>query len=233
MAIAYTMHQRYTFLMQNKFIPLAKVPTLFDLRKDLPEVKAFLFDMDGTLFNTESLHAEALFMMAKKYQIIPPLSQQDLYPLMVGKADHFLFDIIKDWEGIPKHWDSTHFIQEKNNNFMQLLPSKSLDSFFSSHVHEFLKEALNENIFMGLVTSSEKLVTEELLKVTNLKHYFDLVLTRDDCLKHKPDPWPYVKALELSGHEKHEVVIFEDSAVGLEAAVKSGTHVIKVEWYEA
>jgi hypothetical protein len=31
--------------MQNKFIPLAKVPTLFDLRKDLPGVKAFLFEI--------------------------------------------------------------------------------------------------------------------------------------------------------------------------------------------
>jgi beta-phosphoglucomutase len=218
--------------MHNNFVSLARIPDLNEIRADLPNLKALFFDMDGTLFNTEGLHADALFMMAKKYQIIPPLPQNEVYQLMVGKADHLLFDIIKDWEGVPKHWDSGVFIQEKNKNFIQILKEKSVDSFYSLKVGELIKEAAQNKMFLGLITSSEKIITQELLKLTGLNHFFNLVLTRDDCLKHKPDPWPYLKALELSGHEKHEVVIFEDSSVGLEAAIRSGTHVIKVEWYE-
>jgi HAD superfamily hydrolase (TIGR01509 family) len=74
-----------------------------------------------------------------------------------------------------------------------------------------LDEAREANMFVALVTSSEKVVTKELLIITGLDTFFDLVLTRDDCPKHKPDPWPYVKAQEISGFEKYETLIFEDS----------------------
>jgi HAD superfamily hydrolase (TIGR01509 family) len=84
---------------------------------------------------------------------------------------------------------------------------------------------------MALVTSSEKVVTDELLKISGLDHFFHLILTRDDCPKHKPDPWPYLKAVELSKLQQHQIIIFEDSTVGLEAAISSAHHVIKVEWY--
>jgi HAD superfamily hydrolase (TIGR01509 family) len=84
---------------------------------------------------------------------------------------------------------------------------------------------------IALITSSERKITEELLRLVGLNDFFNFVLTRDDSLKLKPDPWPYLKALELSGLSQDEVIIFEDSDVGLEAALQSGCHVAKVEWY--
>jgi len=135
--------------MKTKLIPLTSVPAINDIKRDLPDVKAFFFDMDGTLFNTENVHADALFMMAKKYQIIPPIAYDKVYELMVGKADHLLFEIIKDWEGVPRHWDSSFFINEKNDNFIKIIEKKSIESFFSPKVHEFLKEAYEEGMFMG------------------------------------------------------------------------------------
>jgi HAD superfamily hydrolase (TIGR01509 family) len=218
--------------MKTKLIPMNEVPELFVIKEHVPQVKGLFFDMDGTLFNTENIHADALLVMAKKYQIKPPISQQEVYEMMVGRADHLLFDIIKNWEGVPKDWTVDIFINEKNKNFVQILERKSLETFFSAKVHKLLKEAHLNGMFMGLVTSSERIITEEILKIAQIKNFFNFILTRDDCLKCKPDPWPYEKALELSGFKKHEVIVFEDSKVGLEAALLSGAHVIKVQWYE-
>lgn len=212
-------------------IPFTKVPGLSTLKSGFPSVKGLFFDMDGTLFNTESIHADAMMMIAGKYHIRPPYSPEAVHQLMMGKADHLVFEIIKYWEGVPKDWTARDFITEKNANVITLLKRTDLSTYFSPLVQNLLNEAKLEGLYLSLITSSEKLVTEELLKITGLDNFFHLVLTRDDCPKHKPDPWPYLKAMEISGLETHEVIIFEDSHVGLEAATLSGPHVVKVEWY--
>lgn len=217
--------------MKSTPFPFKTVPNLLELKSGFPALKGLFFDMDGTLFDTEAIHADAMLMMAAKYQIRAPFSPAEVHALMMGKADHFVFEIIKYWEGVPGHWTSKDFVDEKNINIIELLKSKPSEGWFSPNVLDLLNEARKANLFMALVTSSEKLVTEELLKITNLGRFFNLVLTRDDCPKHKPDPWPYLEALKICQFDKSEVVIFEDSAVGLEAATNTGCHVGKVEWY--
>lgn len=219
--------------MTNKSspIPFSQVPALSALKSGFPSLKGLFFDMDGTLFNTEAIHAEAMLMIAARYKIRPPYSPEAVHQLMMGKADHLVFEIIKDWEGVPSEWTATDFIREKNANIIELLKKTPLETYFYTDVGNLLRDAKAQGLYLALVTSSEKLVTEELLKITKMESFFHLVLTRDDCPKHKPDPWPYLKAAELSKLEKHEFLIFEDSHVGLEAATLAAPHVIKVEWY--
>jgi HAD superfamily hydrolase (TIGR01509 family) len=217
--------------MKSTPIPFKKVPTLSELKAGFPSLKALFFDMDGTLFNTESIHAEAMFLIAKKYKIRPPFSPEAVHELMMGKADHLVFEIIKDWEGVPREWTAEDFIAQKNANVIELLRNVEQSTYFAKEVSELLNEARKAGLFIALVTSSEKVVTEELLKIAKLDTFFDYVLTRDDTPHVKPDPWPYLKARSVSGFEIFETLIFEDSNVGLEAATTSGAHVIKVEWY--
>ncbi len=212
-------------------MPFSKVPELSELKKGYPSVNALFFDMDGTIFNTESIHADAMFVIAAKYNIRPPHSPEAVHDLMMGKADHLVFELIKDWEGVPKHWTAQDFIDEKNTNVIELLKKTPLEKYFAPEMQTLLIDSRAAGMFVALVTSSEKVVTEELLKIAKLDSFFDLVLTRDDCPKHKPDPWPYIKAQEISGFDKFQILIFEDSNVGLEAATLTGSHVIKVEWY--
>lgn len=217
--------------MKNSPIPFKKVPSLSELKNGFPSLKALFFDMDGTLFNTESVHADAMMMIAKKYKIRPPYSPEQVHGLMMGKADHLVFEIIKDWEGVPREWTAVDFINEKNANLIELLKVIPSEKYFAPEVLNLINEAKAAGLFVALVTSSEKVVTMELLKITKLDSFFHYVLTRDDTPHVKPDPWPYFKAKEVSGFETHEILIFEDSNVGLEAASSSGAHVIKVEWY--
>jgi HAD superfamily hydrolase (TIGR01509 family) len=217
--------------MKSTPIPFQTVPTLGELKAGFPFVKALFFDMDGTLFNTESIHAEAMLMIAKEYKIRPPFNPEVVHELMMGKADHLVFEIIKDWEGVPSAWTAENFIALKNANVIELLRKMKNSTYFSKEVSKLLNEARKSGYFIALITSSEKIVTQELLKIARLDNFFDFVLTRDDTPHVKPDPWPYLKALSVSGFEGYETLIFEDSHVGLESATLSGSHVIKVEWY--
>lgn len=217
--------------MNTSPVAFKNVPTLHDLRGLVPNVQALFFDMDGTLFNTEAVHAQGMLLMAKKYQIRPPYSPEEVHNLMMGKADHLVFDMIKDWPGVPKDWTAQDFINEKNANVIHILQNVDHKSYLAPEVMNLLSEAKESGLYIALVTSSEKVVTNALLKIADLDAFFDLVLTRDDCPKHKPDPWPYLKAQEISGLEKNQIIIFEDSSVGIEAGLKSGTQVVKAEWY--
>lgn len=217
--------------MEYKYTPLKKIPTLAELKALFPKARSHLFDMDGTLFNTEKYHALSLIMMAQKYKITPPHPENEVHALMMGKADYLVFDIIREWPGVPASWDVQTFVAEKNLNLLELLSKAKSQDFFPDATRNLLHEIKSTGDFLGLVTSSEEVITDALLKLAGIHDLFEIKLTRDNCPTHKPDPWPYLKAIELSRFEAHETIIFEDSIVGLTAATAAQGNVIKVEWF--
>jgi beta-phosphoglucomutase len=208
-----------------------KIPALSELQAGYPGLRGLFFDMDGTLFDTENYHAQALLKIGTDHQIKTPLSVESMYELMVGRADHLVYEIVKGWENFPKHWSANDFISEKNRNLLEILQTTASEKYFPSPLRKLIDDANQAGIYVALITSSEKVITARLLEMADMSSKFKYVLTRDDALKVKPDPWPYLKALEVANLDPKEVVIFEDSPVGLQAARASGAHVIKVEWY--
>lgn len=212
-------------------ITFNQIPTLDLLLSAYPGVNTLFFDMDGTLFDTEPYHTQAFLKIGKDHQIIPPHPLEIIHEMLVGKADHLVYEVVKSWKGFPEHWKVEDFVLEKSQNLMTILQQLMPDSFFNPKLRKLLLEARTRKMYLGLVTSSEKDITTYLLHLAGLEGFFDLVLTRDDCPRHKPDPWPYFKAIESAGVSAHEVLVFEDSGVGIEAAHASGAHVIKVKWH--
>lgn len=209
------------------------IPLFKTLKNTYPGLKTLLFDMDGTIFNSEGYHAQALLNIGENHKIVPPHPLEEVHALLVGKADHFVFETIRQWENFPQHWSVTDFVREKNNNLLVILKSVDPRDFFPQEILALMLEAKNEKLKLGLITSSEKIVTLELLTMAGIFEHFDVVLTRDDCPAHKPDPWPYKEAMKRLDVRPEEALIFEDSDVGLTAALASGAQVIKVKWFTA
>lgn len=209
------------------------IPSLQELTAAFPGLRALFFDMDGSLFDTEGLHTKAFQQIGHDFKIRPPFGPDVVHGMLMGKADYLVYSIVKDWEGFPKEWSAKDFVDAKNERFFKLLRSGAELSFLPEGSRRLIAEAKKAGLFTALVTSSEKIVTIELLKIAGVDRSFDLILTRDDCPKHKPDPWPYIEAMRLGGLHPKEVFVFEDSSVGLEAARASGAHVGKVEWFES
>lgn len=211
----------------KKFDHIPHIETLLALNT---EAKAFIFDMDGTIFHSEPIHALALQKLAQRYKIIPPITPEEVHKLLVGKADHLVHDLIKNWPRFPEELTLDLFIQEKNDILIGLIPHHK-EQMLHPSMHLIFTEAMKMDLPFAIVTSSEKIVTHRLLEEMKIKDYFSFILTRDDCPLHKPHPWPYLKAVEKLGLKSHEVIVFEDSQVGMEAALAAKCPTVQAAWY--
>lgn len=91
---------------------------------------------------------------------------------------------------------------------------------------EFLCRAKDRGKKIWLVTSANRQVAEDLLGHTEIRHYFDGLVSSDGIKVNKPNPEIYLKALELAGANSSRVRVFEDSLQGLSAALSAGLAVI-------
>jgi HAD superfamily hydrolase (TIGR01509 family) len=81
---------------------------------------------------------------------------------------------------------------------------------------------------MGIVTSSRSDHFALIHQRTGFLPYFRFVLTAGDYSRSKPDPDPYLRAIERSGVERDECLVIEDSERGLIAATAAGIRCIIV-----
>lgn len=176
-------------------------------------IKAIFWDNDGILVDTEILYYRA----NKKIfgQIGIDLTEEIF-------IENFLIKSKGTWHlaaerGLSKEQISL-LRNERNKLYSRLIENelKVIDG-----VEETLQK-LHGKYMMGIVTSSRKDHFETIHKNTNLLRYFNFTLTYGDFKEPKPDPEPYLKALELTGFKKDECIVVEDSYRGLTAALSAG-----------
>ena len=80
-------------------------------------------------------------------------------------------------------------------------------------------EALHGRYVMGWSRVRARTISTSFMPRPGLLRYFDFVLTAADFQRVKPDPEPYLRAVERSGFAASECLAIEDSARGLEAAL--------------
>ena len=76
--------------------------------------------------------------------------------------------------------------------------------------------------YTALVTTASSKNTYELLEYFGITDIFNLILTRDNVEKSKPDPQGYLLALDHFGVKPDEAIVFEDSTEGIQAARSAG-----------
>ena len=206
-------------------IEFNKVPPIKDI--NLENIQAVIFDMDGTLLNSEIIHAQALL------QLLGDTSEdvENLLREFVGVAEPDVYQTLLEKNIIP-NITFDEFLNLKNSSFRQILKNKEVVAkLLDKKILKLIKNLKEKKMIVALVTASERETTQIFLDELKISDYFDLILTRNDTEKTKPDPMPYLKSFELLKIEPHQALIFEDSITGLEAAVKSNANVCKVAWY--
>ena len=185
----------------------------------MSQFKAILFDMDGTLVNTEPLHEEAWHDTLVHLNLkLPP----DWFHRYTGSTDRILVNDMAKQYNLNLNVDE--LLNEKKNRFLEMAKTRS-QAF--DGVNEGLSN-LQEKYEIALVTSSARQEAKLVLDATSLIPFFKTIVTFDDVEKHKPDPEPYSKAVRFFGLDPKECIAIEDSVSGSRSAKASGCFTLGV-----
>ena len=178
-------------------------------------IKAILFDMDGTLTDSEKYYIEGTFEFVNNYKKVPI---EDIYPIVgldMNGVYIFLSNLLNISYDSAKHLNTDYF---KNH------PINYNDYLFSD-VKDTLKILKDRGYKLALCTVSEKYMLDNFLSQCNFENYFDCLLSNADIKKTKPSPEIYLKALESLNLKNDEAIVIEDSYNGILAGKRSNMSV--------
>lgn len=195
-------------------------------------IKAVLFDLDGTVIDTEPLkclsYAQALRTLR---QSDTPTDDQvrAVYQYAIGRHRHevaaYLAEAFQSLLPPPPGdlalWEV--LLDCRMKIYDALLTDESLlRSKLRAPVIEVIARLRSESILTGLVTASEPGQVFPTLKTLNIDGLFDVVLTRGDVRHAKPSPDAYLEAARRLQLDPAACVAVEDSGPGVQAAVAAG-----------
>ena len=208
-----------------------EIPSFEEIKALHPSLKGILFDMDGTLLNTEPIHAialrETLVTLSGNNDL---MSADELNEKYKGLHDPLVFAQCINEKIFTNEISLIEFLGTKSKCVIQETRSQ-LDSIFSDKLKALINDIYKHDIKLGLVTNSESDVTLDVLQRLGIIEMFNPIICRGDCEFSKPDPQPYQKAMELLELDPSSVVVFEDSTPGIASALAAKTNVHQAKWY--
>lgn len=192
-------------------------------RAELPVLKSFaaiVFDMDGTLLDTEAVFREVVFNVSADlgFEMTDPL-----HKAMVGTSHEATNRLLVEAYGVTFPYTifdakCRELMHEKMNEVVPVKPG----------VHELLAELKRRRIPAAVATSSRSRHALTHLGEAGLLSEFRAIVTRDDVTHPKPHPEPYLLASHLLGLDPATCLAVEDSHAGVRAAHAAGLQTIMV-----
>ncbi|MFC0273266.1 HAD family hydrolase [Metabacillus herbersteinensis] len=182
-------------------------------------MKAVIFDFDGLIIDTEFALYEAFCELLKIDPSELPINEYGFY---IGTDSSDLYDFILSKANISMTHEE---IIEKSS---VLHKEKLKYPIARDGVEDYLKEAKSKGLKIGLASSSDRKWVTHFLSELDLLEYFDVIQTRDDVEKVKPDPTLYRNVITHFGIKPSEAIAFEDSVNGSKAAIGAGINCVIV-----
>jgi beta-phosphoglucomutase len=185
----------------------------------LPEY-GLIFDFDGTICLSETVHMDAWVVTAAKLSLPLP---HDFIENGVGIADrHIAAELEKQWK---------HVLPADEILRLKCVEFRGRDAAkfpLVSGVLSFIQEAHRIGLPIALATSSAMADIEPVLTARSLRKYFSAVFTIESVVHPKPDPEIYLKASASLGIAPKKAFVFEDSIPGTTSARAAGCNVIGI-----
>jgi HAD superfamily hydrolase (TIGR01509 family) len=93
---------------------------------------------------------------------------------------------------------------------------------------KFLQLLKKDNFPMAIASGSSPEIIEMILSITNIKPYFDVVLSAEEVKRGKPAPDIFIETAKLLGISPTNCLVLEDSQYGVEAAKSAGMYCISI-----
>ncbi len=181
------------------------------------EYKQLVFDVDGTLIDTE-------------YAVLHSL--QDTVAHMTGKRPEI--ESLSFALGITGK-DALHRLGIAETSVSLSLWNKNMKKYMDTvclfeAITDLLEQLTSLGYGLGIVTSKTKEEFTHDFSAFGIDGYFKTIVCADDTDEHKPAPAPLIKYMELTNCNKNELLYIGDSAYDMECAMRAGTDFALAGW---
>lgn len=185
------------------------------------QAKALIFDLDGTIANTMPNHFRSWRNAVFPYGID---FNATLFMQLTGMPRTATIEKLNEMFGAKMNPDIVGKVKEDYfKTLVNLTEEIGVVTDVIRKYHTILP--------MSIGTGSTKNGAKKTLEVIGFENYFDIVITADDIINHKPHPETFLKCAELMGVKPQDCVVFEDGILGMNAAEEAGMMVIDVNDY--
>jgi beta-phosphoglucomutase family hydrolase len=181
--------------------------------------RAYLFDMDGTIADSMPLHYIAWKQALAEYGC--PLFPEDLFYSWGGMPVREIVATLNRRHGLTMPVEE--LAHRKEGLYYELLPRLTA----VPEVLEQIEEA-HQRIPFAVVSGSTRESVTKSLDVLGLRDKFDVLVCAGDYKNAKPDPEPFLLAAQKLNVPPAFCLVFEDTAMGIEAATRAGMQSVRI-----
>jgi len=192
---------------------------------DLSKIKAILFDMDGTLTDTEPEGIKTLLNLSRNHRLELHDAQLSLFD-KVWRRDGTDMEF-EEYMNELAHLNNIENVESLIGEFFEKYESAIISAPILPGVQEFLNLAKNK-FKLAVVTASTDKQAQAVIRQHGWESVFNLVLTQDTYKHKKPDSTCYLMAAELLNVSPEECLVVEDSKNGALSGKSAGMYVIGV-----
>ena len=174
------------------------------------DFQAYIFDFDGVIVDSEPLHAVAKQNTLDEFLIKYP---QELFSDFKGRPDIDFFDFVSK-ELAQGKVTPEELGAYKQNEYVKLFEDVAL----VPGIQDFIRFSRKQVKKLGLATSATGRDFSLAANKYQLHTWFDVIITGDDTIKHKPDPEPFLKAIAKLSVPVDKILVIEDSPNGMKSA---------------
>lgn len=185
------------------------------------EVKAAIFDLDGTLIDNNAYHLQSWVRYLKNMDRV--ISEEEYKANVNGRTNKDVIEYI--YQRKMEDAEAMVYALEKEAIYRELYKT---DITPVPGLLPFLKRLKDRNIPMAIATSGIQINIDFMFDNIPMRQYFDVVVNSSHIKKGKPDPEIYLKTAEILGVSTGNCLVFEDAVVGINSAKAAGMKVIGV-----
>jgi len=190
----------------------------------MSSIKAIIYDVDGTLVNSEPHHVKAWDSALKHYGSSLSSLSENFVRTMAGKKP--LAIAMEMVEALNINAQPEELLKLKTSIYLELAETQ-LEPMRGAI--QSIKDLRAAGYRLAIGTSLDASLLDSILRHLNIADEFEVIVTGDQITKGKPDPETYLKVIELLQLSPGECLVLEDAQSGIESAKAAGAWCIAIE----
>jgi HAD superfamily hydrolase (TIGR01509 family) len=180
--------------------------------------KAYLFDCDGTIVDSMPLHYVTWGAVLSEFGIV---FEEELFYAWGGRPVPDIFASLNELHGVSLPQED--MMRRKKQMYFDMLPELQAVPEVMEHILES-----HGKVPFAVVSGSTRASVVASLEVLGILDRFDTLVCAEDYAKGKPDPEPFLLAAKRLGVDPGDCLVFEDTQMGIDAAIAAGMAWVKV-----